>query len=284
MGQDFPPDRYEIIVVDDGSTDETPEVLGDIRARINCPDLRYVQPAARGLNVARNAGLRAARGDPIAFVDDDVIAPPSWVRAVADGSLRHPEAECFGGPVRLRLEGKPPRLCDRHPLWEAALDLGDVERAVDEVRGGNMSVRRTAIERVGPFNEVLSGLGDEGEWELRLLKAGGRIVYLPEGWVWHRRSARDLRLWQLLRAQFRRGVEVVAFERVIEQPLTISQDLMAILRYVAHAVRRRCAGGLLSASFSAGRAAALVRERVMQVRSLKYKGVKLLRRSRTEDR
>src|SRR6266550_6185835 len=157
MQQDLPGDRFEIIVVDDGSTDETPDVVREIRRRTNRPDIRYVRPEGRGLNVARNAGIQAAIGDPIAFVDDDVAVPSSWLKAVADGSLRHTDAGCFGGPVRLRLEGKPPRHCKRCGLSESEMDLGVEEGPVGYAIGANMALRRAAIEKIGSFNELLSG-------------------------------------------------------------------------------------------------------------------------------
>ena len=262
MRQDFPADRYEIIVVDDGSVDETPRVVADIQARSNDPVLRYVRQSVGGLNVARNAGLKVAEGDPILFVDDDVVAPPSWARAVAEGRLRHPGAGCFSGPVRLRLEGKAPRFCANDGL-DGELNLGDVERPVEALIGANMTVRRGAIERIGMFNEALSGCGggDETEWVLRLLETGGQVIYLPDAWVWHRRNAGDLRLWRILRKQFQRGREQVAFAKSVRQRMSLSQELGAIPRFIAHAVRRRCAGGLMSASIRAGRAWGLIRER-----------------------
>ena len=260
LQQDSPADRYEVIVCDDGSTDETAGVVFDLKALTKRSGLRYLRPERRGPNVARNAGFRAARGDLFALVDDDAIAPPSWLKAVVEGCLRHPDAECFGGPARVRLEGKAPRFCDRDGL-DVVQDLGDTERRVDDIHSCNMVIRRTGIEKAGLFNEVLSGAGDETEWVLRLTRAGGRIVYLPNAWVWHRRTARDLALSSLLRSKFRRGREEVLFARVVGRHLNLGRELGAIPRFLAHALRRRCIGGLLSASMRLGRAWGLIRNR-----------------------
>src|SRR5262249_50849866 len=86
---------YEVIVVADG----TPDVVSAAGVRT----VRH--PARRGINAARNSGIRAARSDLIAFVDDDVWTPPGWLRAVVEGAARYPGAGAFGGPIRACFEG-----------------------------------------------------------------------------------------------------------------------------------------------------------------------------------
>lgn len=249
--QDFSAGRYEIIVVDDGSGDKTPEVVAEIRARVDLPVLRYLRSECRGPNAARNAGLNAAIGDPIVLVDDDALAPDAWLATLVHGVLRHQDADCLGGPVRLRLEGKQPPLCIADRL-DGEFDLGGTERLVDFVCSCNMALRRVAIEKAGLFSDLVSGFGDEAEWELRLLKAGGKIVYLPEPWLWHRRTETNLRLGQLARSWFRRGKERAVFAAVVGNRMTLHHELRPIPGFLAHAVRRWCAAGLLSASRQAG--------------------------------
>src|SRR5258706_1541265 len=96
--QRYPADRFEIIVVDDGSLDATPEIVDRVAAR-PLPAVRYLPQAQGGVNVARNAGIAAARGDPICFLDDDEDAPPGWLSALVDATGRHPAAGCLGGPL-----------------------------------------------------------------------------------------------------------------------------------------------------------------------------------------
>jgi glycosyltransferase involved in cell wall biosynthesis len=270
LTQDFPNDRYEVIVVDDGSVDETPEIVAASRAKISSPRLSYLRPDTRGSNVARNAGIQAAAGDPVVLVDDDIEAPPSWLKAIAEGCRRHPDAGCLGGPARLRLEGKAPRLCQRDSLGETDYELGGEERfvgATEAVAGANMVLRKYALMQVGVFNESLVGQqGDETEWLLRFLKLNGRMIYLPDAWVWHRRTASDLRLWNLLRKRFRRGTQDVGFARIVGRQISLGNELSQIPRFLAHAVRRRCAAGLLSATMRAGRAWGLLRERALMVK------------------
>ena len=109
---------HELIVVDDGATDATPEVAERFGARL----IRHGE--RRSLNAARNSGLRAAGAPLVAFVDDDVLVPPGWLDALVEGADRHPEAEAFGGPIRARFEGHPPRGCGREDPPITTLDLG----------------------------------------------------------------------------------------------------------------------------------------------------------------
>src|SRR5204862_8077432 len=104
------------------------------------PPVRYLQLSHGGPNAARNAGITASGGDPICFVDDDVSAPAGWLEALVEGALRHAAAGCAGGPVRLRFEAAPPRVCEMESwIWEGALDYGPDERMVDQVNSTNMA-------------------------------------------------------------------------------------------------------------------------------------------------
>src|SRR5919108_3401841 len=146
--------EYDIFVVDDGSTDGTRELL----ERRQVPSLRLAPP--RGLNAARNAGVRATKGELIAFVDDDVAAPRVWLRGYLEGVDRNPQSEAFGGPIRARFEGPTPKGCGRHEPPLTTPDLGPEDQPVDLVWGANMLIRRSAYERIGPFDEEIGGGGD----------------------------------------------------------------------------------------------------------------------------
>ena len=76
------------------------------------------------MNAARNAGVRAATGDLIVFIDDDVSVPPGWLDALLAGVAAAPDREVYGGPIRARLEGGGPRACGREPPPITTLDHG----------------------------------------------------------------------------------------------------------------------------------------------------------------
>jgi GT2 family glycosyltransferase len=239
LSQDYPAERYEIVVVANGTA--VPPVVEA------SPRVRLVSLPEANASRARNAGVGASRGDPVVFVDDDVVAPPGWLRALVTGSLRHREAGCVGGPVRARFDARPPRTCERHELAGTVLDEGADEREIDEVWGANMAVTRKALELTGPLLERTRAV-EESEWQQRLLRAGGRVVYVPDAWLWHRRAAGDLRMPVLVRRAFQLGYTVVA----LGQEGPAAKFFRQLIDSLRHALRARCTRGLTDAARALG--------------------------------
>lgn len=240
-------EAYEVLVVDDGSTDRTNEVAVGEGARC----IQFPEP--RGLNAARNAGVRMSSAPLIAFLDDDVSVPPGWLRALVKGAERHPEAEAFGGPIRARLEGPAPRACGREDPPITTLDLGPHDVVTSVVWGANMAIRRGAFERVGPFDEAISGHGDEEDWLRTLQAAGGRIMYLADAGVDHRRVGADARLTRLARAAYHRGRGARVSDQRHGTAPSVPREMRVLVGCAWHIVHYACPQGVIMGAHSAGR-------------------------------
>lgn len=146
---------WELVVVDNGSTDGTPEVLAGFQDRL---PLRVVHEPKLGHSNARNAAVEAVVGDYIVWTDDDVLVPEDWLVAYRRGFEGHPEASFFGGPIDPWLEGPAPPWFDTlvHDLGKgylfALLDWEGGEAPIEEDRipfGANMAFKLTALRTIG---------------------------------------------------------------------------------------------------------------------------------------
>jgi glycosyltransferase involved in cell wall biosynthesis len=246
---------YEVIAIDDGSTDRTPEVIAAAGVR----SIRHER--AEGPNARRNEGIAAAESDLIALVDDDTWIPPGWLRAIVEGAERHADADAFGGPIRARLEGPAPRSCGREEPPITSLDLGPRDREAELVWSANMALRRAAFDRVGPFDERFTTGGDEEDWIRRLRAAGGKVVYLAGAWLDHRRTGDDARLRALMRSAYRRGRNMRAYDGMRGVEPGVGRELRVLAGCGWHTVRRGCPQGLVMGAHSAGRLMEAVRQR-----------------------
>jgi glycosyltransferase involved in cell wall biosynthesis len=186
----------EILVVDNGSTDDTARVVASVAGSTSLPIHHLYEPRI-GLSYARNAGIAKARGDVVAFLDDDAWAEPEWLSALWKPYAYDPAIVCVGGKIVLDWSNcQPPRWLRPSFLgYLGTYDLGN-QRCDLSPRdllpfGGNISFRRSTLETVGGFRNDLGrsgnrlGAGEEGELCRRLLKAGHRIVYEPNAVVHH---------------------------------------------------------------------------------------------------
>jgi glycosyltransferase involved in cell wall biosynthesis len=185
----------EVLIVDNASTDGTPALLETL-ARRHHPVLRVVHEPRLGLSAARNRGLVDARGEVAAFLDDDAVPRPGWLRALA-APYDAPAVGCVGGPVRLRLPDPPPAWLS--PALHPALSAFDAGTAPKRLRyghedypyGANISFRVREARARGGFSTRLGPLGrsalvhDETDLCYRLDAAGAEIHYAPEAVVDH---------------------------------------------------------------------------------------------------
>ena len=181
--------RYEVIVVDNNSNDSTPDVV----ARF--PSVRYVFEPEQGLSAARNAGIRAASSDIIAFIDDDAEADPGWLQALLEVYDSVPNALAVGGKADPIWDAPPPSWLDENyhrPL--SLIDWGSEIRPLrwpERIIGVNCSFRREVFTRIGSFDSALGRMGpfllgsEDTEIQRKIHDAGHDVYYTPRAVVHH---------------------------------------------------------------------------------------------------
>jgi len=192
MSQECEGVEYEVIVVDNNSTDDTRRTIEQLRNQPGYENLHYFFEEQQGVSYARNRGIAAARAPLLAFTDDDIRPSHDWVKSIRAGFERFPQVDCVGGKVLPEIGTEfPAWLTSKHWTPLALMDLGDepIELHVDTgagLVGANMAVRAAALQEVGAFQpqlqRVKGGIGslEDHELQLRLSAAGKRLLYLPE--------------------------------------------------------------------------------------------------------
>ncbi len=260
--QTLDPERFEIVVVDDGSEDGTSEAVRMFAAEHPKLHVVVVTQPNQGVNGARNAGILASHGAAISFLDDDELAPETHLELVCWELDQRRDIPGVGGPAR-GVSGERPRTCRTCALGETIVADASDGRA-KRLLGGNMTIRREIFDEVGLFDAEISGRGDETEWFSR---ADREFVYLDELFIWHRRD--DMSLRELCRTGYRQGKAVpLLYERTGEQ---WRPSVVKLVRYLAHAGRLRCSFGLIQASRELGSLESwlgrAIRRRLQSVRS-----------------
>jgi GT2 family glycosyltransferase len=260
----------EVLVIDDAG----PSAAVDALARRF--GARYEpHPRPLGLNVARNTGVERSSGKLVVFVDDDIRASPGWLAALIDAARENPQVDVFTGPIRPRLEGSRLRSCGREAPPITSLDLGPENTDARYAWGANMAIRRSALERVGPFDVSLAHGGDEQEWQDRLTSSSAsaatarsldrpgaaRVLYVARAAVDHRRAGADARLASLARVAHERGRAARRFDARRGQAPSLGRELLTLARCLGHVLRRRCAAGVTMVAHSAGRLQEGLRQR-----------------------
>lgn len=242
--QTAPSLSWEVIVVDNNSTDETRSVVERHQQHFRVP-LRYLFEPRQGRSSALNTGILEARGRVLAFTDDDVRVQDGWLDSACAPLMEGSASLGYtGGPVRPIWGAPPPAWLDltRGDLWGtiAIQDHGDTPVGYEEAKrvplGANMAVRRDVFTAAGVFRPDLGRangrfvLGQEvPEWLLRVRSAGFTGMYVPRMEVHHHVPAARLSKTYFRRWWVGKGVSRAGLDRM--QPVT---DLGIDLRHTPH--------------------------------------------------
>jgi GT2 family glycosyltransferase len=199
--QTVSPADYEVVLVNDGSTDDTPAVIAAAQARATCPFTVVGRPNG-GLAKARNSGLARSTGERVILIDDDVLPLPNFVEEHLRSHARRPRAIVRGGAINVENFDDLPL-----PVWSLRNYSGNYFWTT------NVSVPLETLRAVGGFNEDFAEYG----WEdidvgLRLRFAGVKAIFNPRALVYHykpRPRAADVeKMLRQARAQARTAVQL----------------------------------------------------------------------------
>lgn len=259
--QTLAPEAFEVIVVDNGSTDKTAAVTASFGSRL--PNLRYSYTQTPGLHVGRHRGMQEAAGEILVFADDDIEALPSWLSTIRDVFEDPTVGMCGGNNIPLFLQPPPEWL--QH-LWERSMIAGG--RALPPlsllqldghrkqfspyyVWGCNFAVRKSVLRQAGGFHpdgmpgELIRFRGD-GETHVSrfVLESGLRCVFDPAASVYHKVTPERMTVDYFRQRGFAQGVSdsFAALRKASPRPW---QERLAVMR-LAKGWARRVKAGLRS--------------------------------------
>lgn len=224
--QTLPPEAFEILVVDNGSSDDTGEVLRDFRRSM--PNLHLVREERAGLSRARNAGVQASTAELVAFTDDDAVPAPDWAERIsARYAQLGAEVAVLGGEVNPIWEAPRPewltntllRPLSAGLLWSPTARILRGDEWLMEV---NIAYRKSRLLEFGGFSEDLGRIGDsllsgEGCINLIMIRAGLKLFYDPEILVGHHIPASRLTRTWFRRRYFWQGVSMNRVYKYVER-------------------------------------------------------------------
>ena len=215
---------WEVVVVDNGSTDDTPDVCQRAATVLPSGVMKYVREPAPGLHACRHRGALEASSDVLVFVDDDVRTTSSWLPALHNAFL-DPDVELATGPCLPHYEVDPPAWVEStwsHRSGEgkwcgylSLLDFGDTPREIDPtfVWGLNFAIRREAFQRLRGFHpdalpwELRRYRGDgETGLSLKARAAGAQAWYCPDALVYHCVPASRVTVEYFMRRSYLQGI------------------------------------------------------------------------------
>lgn len=184
--QDLPPDKFEVIIINNNSTDNTESVVNDfLTGYSGNVRFRYFVEKKPGLSAARNRGIKESNGEYINFIDDDALLPESYESTLHSIIVKNPEIAGFGGKIM-------PKYFSHEPAWMSFFTWGLVskhdlgEKPLKYTKTGlyptgcNMTYKKSVLDAVGGFDEALLRRCDDKYIAYEIKKKNFEIWYFPE--------------------------------------------------------------------------------------------------------
>lgn len=251
---------WEVLVVDNNSTDNTRQVVEELASKLTIR-LRYAFEPQQGLNYARNRGIEESDSRYFCFVDDDILVDQNWLAALYS-ALESKDADAVGGRIHLDPDIKlPPWITSEVRGFLGYQDYGEEPFMMDGIKqypyGGNMSINRRVVARIGMFNPKLGRKGEgrnrkelfkgaETDYFHRLAATNNpRIFYEPGAIVYHQVLPHQLKRRYLLTIHYNAGLQKAFYDgtsfqrRMLGIPLFIYPQLVrAVGNYLGELITR----------------------------------------------
>lgn len=236
LEQAYPRNSYELIVVDNASSDPTPD---SVRPFVESGKIRYVVEPILGLAHARNTGWKNARGQYVAFFDDDAIATPGWLGAIEEAFRSFPRVGIVGGRVDpIWKKERPVWLSDEVAVSLTLLDWSDRPKEILNVDrewlvGSNMAIPRAVLEEVGGFHPWLDRVGSNllssGDVFLQkeIIRRGYACLYYPEMAIRHLVPANRLNQGWFRRRFYWQGISNAMMKLIEQSPTPVERIRLA---------------------------------------------------------
>lgn len=215
--QSAKPSLWECIIVDNNSRDNTQERVAEFAKEHPTLNIRYCFEPNQGLSYARNKGISEAKGDIIAFIDDDERIVAEFINSYIKLFDEHPDAMAAGGKIIAEYPTGRPRWMSHYTERPIAnpMDFGDYITPFPKGRipgGGNMAMRRELFDSVGVFDTSLGRMGgkliggEESELFERIYSLGMKCYYAPRAVMYHIIPAEKLTIEYFERLCYNTGV------------------------------------------------------------------------------
>jgi glycosyltransferase involved in cell wall biosynthesis len=240
--QDLP---WELVVIDNNSSDDTRAVVERMSAVLPVP-VAYFFERRQGLSHARNAALKAARYDIVAFTDDDCLFSGSWLRNIADEFTADATLAILGGRVEAG-PGLPAELSTRRGRERVEVkSLTDIRR---NLIGCNMALKRSLLRDIGVFDTRLGAgtpckAGEDSDYIYRALRDGRRILYSPDVLIEHHHDRIEENAVRAVRGNYLMGRGAFYAKHLLRFDSNVARHAYWEMRSLLRGNERRTFGNL----------------------------------------